>query len=81
MTLVRSDPDKDRGDPKEQITRYNRDPSWDDEIDAFADCIVNDTPVQNGTSKDALRTMRLVFLIYYSDAAWRKTYGISDPRL
>ena len=81
LTVVRADPDNDRGDPKEQITRYNRDPSWDDEIDAFADCIVNDTPVQNGTSKDALRTMRLVFLIYYSDAAWRKTYGISDPRL
>jgi predicted dehydrogenase len=80
LTVVRADPDNDRGDPKEQITRYNRDPSWDDEIEAFADCIVNDTPVQNGTSKDALRTMRLVFLIYYSDAAWRKTYGISDPR-
>ena len=81
LTVVRADPDNDRGDPKEQITRYNRDPSWDDEIEAFADCIVNDTPVQNGTSKDALRTMRLVFLIYYSDAEWRKTYGISDPRL
>jgi predicted dehydrogenase len=81
LTVVRADPDNDRGDPKEQITRYNRDPSWDDEIEAFADCIVNDTPVQNGTSKDALRTMRLVFLIYYSDAAWRKRYGISDPRL
>jgi predicted dehydrogenase len=81
LTVVRADPDNDRGDPKEQITRYNRDPSWDDEIEAFADCIVNDTPVQNGTSKDALRTMKLVFLIYYSDAAWRKAYGISDPRL
>lgn len=81
LTVVRADPDNDRGDPKEQITRYNRDPSWDDEIAAFADSILNETLVQNGTSEDALRTMQLVFLIYYSDATWRKTYGISDPRL
>ena len=81
MTVVRSDPDKDRGDPKEQITRYDRDPWWDDEIEVFADSIVNDTPVQNSVLKDALRNMHLVFLIYYSNAAWRKTYRISDPHL
>jgi predicted dehydrogenase len=79
LTVVRADPDNDRGDPKEQITHYNRDPSWDNEIEAFADSILNDTPVQCGTSEDALRTMQLVFKIYYSDATWRKTYGISDP--
>jgi predicted dehydrogenase len=79
LTVVQADPDNDRGDPKEQVTRYNRDPSWDEEIAAFANNILNDTPVQSGTSEDALRTMQLVFKIYYADAAWRETYGIPDP--
>lgn len=79
LTVVQADPDSDRGDPKEIITHYNRDPSWDEEIIAFADCILSDKPVQSGTSEDALRTMQLVFKIYYADAAWRETYNIPNP--
>lgn len=79
LTVVRADPDNDRGDPKEQITRYNCDPSWDEEINVFADCVLNGRPVQSGTSDDALRTMQLVFKIYHADAAWRETYNIPDP--
>ena len=79
LTVLQADPDNDRGDPKEQITRYNRDPSWDDEIIAFAEAILNDTPIQSGTSEDALRTMQLVFKIYYADAGWREKYKIPDP--
>lgn len=79
LTVVRADPDNDRGDPKEVITRYNRDPSWDEEMRAFADSVLNDKPVQSGTSDDALRTMQLVFKIYYADPAWRDTYNIQDP--
>ena len=79
LTVVRADPDNDRGDPKEQITRYNRDPSWDEEITVFADCVLNDRPVPSGTSDDALRTMQLVFKIYYADASWRSTYNIPNP--
>ena len=79
LTIVQADPDNDRGDPKEQVTRYNRDPSWDEEIAVFADCVLNNKPVQSGTSDDALRTMQLVFKIYYADAAWRTTYNIPNP--
>ncbi|MBK9018673.1 MAG: Gfo/Idh/MocA family oxidoreductase [Sulfuritalea sp.] len=79
LTVVRADPDNDRGDPKEVITRYNRDPSWDEEMRAFADSVLNDKPVQSGTSDDALRTMQLVFKIYYADPVWRKAYNIQDP--
>ena len=79
LTVVQADPDNDQGDPREQVTRYNKDPSWDAEIAAFADCILNNAPVQSGTSEDALRTMQLVFKIYYADPAWRKTYEIPDP--
>jgi predicted dehydrogenase len=79
LTIVRADPDNDNGDPKEQVTRYNRDPSWDGEISAFSEAIRKDTPVQAGNSGDALRTMRLVFNIYYADPIWRNAYKIPDP--
>lgn len=79
LTVLYADPDNDRGDPKEQVTRYNRDPSWDEEITAFADSILNNTPIQNGTSEDALRTMQLVFKIYFADPTWRDAYDIPNP--
>jgi predicted dehydrogenase len=81
LTVVQSDPDNDKGDPREQVTYYNRDPSWDEEINSFANCIINDTPVLNGTSDDALRTMKLVFQIYYADPEWREKFKISNPDL
>ena len=36
MTIITANPEKDNGDPMEQITKYNNDPSWDDEILHFA---------------------------------------------
>lgn len=81
LTVVRADPDNDGGDPKEQVTRYNHDPSWNEEVAAFVDCILNDRQVQSGTSEDALRTMQLVFKIYYADAGWRATYNIPNPEI
>jgi predicted dehydrogenase len=79
LTVVQADPDNDAGDPREQTTRYNRDPSWDDEIEAFAGYILNDSPVLSGHSDDALRTMQLVTKIYYADPEWRATHNIPDP--
>ena len=65
--MITSDPDNDFGDPKEQITRYNKDPSWNAEIKEFESCIVSERPVVSGSSKDALEAMRLVYKIYYND--------------
>jgi predicted dehydrogenase len=79
LTVAFADPDSDQGDPRELITRYNRDPSWDAEISEFVRCIENDAPVTSGTSEDALRTMELVFKIYYADHTWRQTYDIPNP--
>lgn len=81
LTVVHADPDNDGGDPKEQITHYNRDPSWDEEVSAFADSILNDKPIRSGNSEDALRTMQLVFKIYYADATWREIYDIPNPSI
>ena len=70
--------DDEMGDPREQTTRYNHDPSWADEIAGFADAIANDTPVVNGTSEDALKTMELVYRIYCADPEWRDRWNLSD---
>ena len=70
--------DDETGDPREQTTRYNHDPSWADEIAGFADAIANDTPVVNGTSEDALKTMELVYRIYCADPEWRDRWNLSD---
>lgn len=79
LTVVTANPDADNGDPREQQTRYNRDPSWDDEIAAFARSIRNDGPIESGSSEDAFRTMQLVYRIYYADPEWRQRYGIDNP--
>ena len=79
ITIVKADPDNDNGDPKEHIIRYNRDPSWDEEIIVFVNAILNRAQVQSGSSKDALKTMELVYKIYFSDIKWREKYDIKNP--
>jgi len=68
----------DAGDPREMTTRYNRDNSWWDEICDFVDDIEKKQPVMEGSSKDALETMRLVYRIYCADAEWRDKYNLDD---
>ena len=79
MTLVTADPDRDNGDPKEETFEYKDDPSWDSEIAAFTRSILNNEPVQSGTSHDAFETMKLVYKIYYADPLWREQFGIKNP--
>jgi predicted dehydrogenase len=79
LTVVFANPENDLGDPKEVITRYNKDPSWYAEIEKFADCILNNRKITNGSSYDALQTMKLVYKIYYADKKWRQNYNIKNP--
>lgn len=55
------------GNPPEQATFCNTDPSWKAELTEFVDCIRHCRPVRNGTSTDAYETMSLVFGIYDAD--------------
>ena len=66
----------DGGDPREVTTRYNEDNSWRDEITEFADAVVHDRPIIDGSSREALRTMALVYRIYASDSKWMAKYNI-----
>lgn len=73
--------DDGEGDPQEQSTRYNKDPSWWREICEFADAILNNQPIQNGTVEDALKTMQLVCRIYCADKDWKNKWLLSDDLL
>lgn len=79
LTVVTVDHANDNGDPREQITHYNRDPSWELEINHFAASILEGKPIESGTSQDAFSTMKLVSQIYYADQAWREKFDIPDP--
>ena len=76
LTVIYADVESDHGDPKEVITRYNHDPSWDFEISEFASCIIEKRPVTKSSSRDALRTMELVDQIYSSDPSWSKKWNL-----
>jgi predicted dehydrogenase len=79
LTIVRADPENDKGDPRETLIRYNRDPSWDEELRCFAEAILDGKAIVDGTSADALNTMKLVYRIYHADPQWRATYDIPNP--
>ena len=79
LAIIESNPEQDNGDPKETLIRYNRDPSWQTEVDDFVNHVLSDSAVESGSSLDALRTMEQVFRIYYSDPAWRQFAAIENP--
>ena len=78
MTVVWADPDDDMGDPKEQTTRFNNDPSWASEINEFTAAIMDGKEITSGSAQDALETMRLVYRIYCADPEWKDRYHLSD---
>ena len=62
--------DDDKGDPREQMTHYNQDHSWRDEIFEFADAVIGGKPIEFGSSEEAMKTMELVYRIYRADREW-----------
>ena len=60
------------GNPPEEHSFCNTDPSWESELSEFVDCIRSGRPVQHGTSRDAYETMKLVFGIYDADESFRR---------
>lgn len=79
ITLVYAG-ENDGGDPREQMTRYNDDHSWRDEISDFADAILADKPIVYGSSSEAMKTMELVYRIYSADAEWRNEHLLPAAR-
>ena len=55
---------------------YLEDNSWRDEINEFADVIIQDKSVENGNSSDALNVMEMVCRIYCADQPWQNAFNI-----
>jgi len=52
------------GKPKESITYFENDDSWDMELSEFIDAVRGNSKVANGTSNDSVELMKLVDSIY-----------------
>jgi len=64
------------GTHREEIVTYLDDNSWRDEIDEFAQAILNNEDILSGTAEDAYKTMKTVYAIYRADPAWRSKYNL-----
>lgn len=53
------------GNPSEEITYFDRDQSWDMEINEFTNCIINDKPVTYCSFADAVKVMEIVEKAYH----------------
>jgi predicted dehydrogenase len=76
LTVVERDDGRVNGSFREVTTLYLDDHSWKDEIDEFAQVIVEQRPVVSGTSLDALHVMEMVYRIYSADLSWRTKFDI-----
>ena len=74
LTVITSDPSKDKGMPKESTSKYNEDVSWDNEIKYFANSLADNTSIERGGIDDALETMKLIEAIYKADPVWKEKY-------
>ena len=52
------------GKPREETVYFDRDDSWRLETEEFISAIIEDKPIENGTSEDALNVMKLIEEIY-----------------
>ena len=74
LTIITADPKNDKGAPRESISKYNEDVSWDNEIKYFADSLEKKSPIERGSIDDAMETMRLIEKIYKADPIWQEKY-------
>jgi inorganic pyrophosphatase/exopolyphosphatase len=52
---------------KKKIVYFKKDISWKKEIDEFANVLLRKAKIINGTSKEALEVMKMVYKIYKND--------------
>lgn len=52
------------GNPREEITYYDTDPSWDVQVDQFVRSIRSGEGIQESNSTDALRVMEIIDAVY-----------------
>ena len=80
MLVVGRRDEADTGSARQETITYLDDNSWRDEVDEFARAVLDGGRITNGSSTDALKTMKLVYRIYCADQQWREAYGIEEPQ-
>lgn len=81
IVIGRRNEESVNGQMESRTIKFLQDNSWRDEINEFAEAIIEDKPIQSGTSKDALETMKLVFNIYFNDSEWQQQFNIKNPNI
>ena len=81
IVLGYRDEGSDNGQMESKTIKFLQDNSWRDEIFEFTTAILEDKPIESGTSNDALETMKLVYSIYFSDSEWSNKYNILNPNI
>ena len=81
VVLGYRDEDSDNGQMESKTIKFLVDNSWRDEIYEFATAVIENKPIESGTSNDALETMKLVYSIYFADTEWSNKYNILNPNI
>jgi hypothetical protein len=76
LTITKRNMNNTNAKSYEKIHKYKIDNSWKNEIDEFSDNIINNKPIMNGNSKDALAVMKLIYMIYKSDKKWKTQFKL-----
>lgn len=79
LRVIIVDHESDLGDPREEITHYNKDLSWEREVDSLVKKIEKEDLGVGAGFDDAYKSMHLVESIYYADDVWRDFTGMSAP--
>ena len=58
------------GNPREEIVYFDRDDSWEREVDEFLSAIRDRRPATHGTVEEARRVMQVVRDVYALDSRW-----------
>lgn len=68
--------ESEQGSTSEETITFLEDNSWRDEINEFVEAVISGRKIKEGSSADALATMRLVYRIYLADPEWGAAYNI-----
>jgi len=66
------------GNPSEEITYFDRDLSWDMEVEEFVRCVREDQPVVTSSSEDALKVMKIIERAYIDAGLVPKEEAVSN---
>ena len=78
LKVIKRSKEQSNGSQSENTLTFLEDNSWKEEIDEFADCIINNKQIVNGTVEDALKVMQMVFKIYKADKSWWSSFNSDD---